>query len=84
MTAAAAGHNVVDHNDQLRAMVRSVVQMTGTRQAHLAAMLGMSTKHVSQLMRGRIRMRPDVAAQMLDLMGWELVVAIRPMPDNGT
>lgn len=76
MTGHLADGRELEH--YLRDLVRTAIADTGTRQTDLATTLGYTQKHISQLMRGHAQLRIDVAARMLDAMGWELVVAMRP------
>lgn len=51
---------------------------TGTTQGALALMLGLSEKHVSQVLTGRSGLSFDLAERMLGALGRRLVVGSTP------
>ncbi len=67
-----------DLEQHLRALVVAAMADTHTRQKDLAAVIGCTPQHISQLLSGRNQIRIDVAGRLLRSMGWELVVSIRP------
>lgn len=59
----------------LRAHVRAALRNAGISQAAAAAELGVSQKHVSQMLTGRAPITLRWAEQLLALCGYRLVIA---------
>jgi hypothetical protein len=64
----------------LHEQVREAVRASGLKQTWIAGRLGITEKHLSQLLTGRVGMTLYWARQVLDLCGMELVVTVRPLP----
>ncbi|MGW0312049.1 helix-turn-helix domain-containing protein [Streptomyces flavidovirens] len=60
----------------LRIQVRAALDMTHISQASAARQLGLSTKHMSQMLTGRATLTLDWAEQILALCGMRLVVGL--------
>ncbi|MGW0948493.1 helix-turn-helix transcriptional regulator [Streptomyces sp. NPDC002623] len=65
---------------ELNEQVREAVKASGLKQTWMAGRLGVSEKHLSQLLTGRMVMTVYWAQQILNLCGMELVVSVRPKP----
>lgn len=68
--------------DDLRAQVRAALRTTKTRQVHVARTLGMSEKHLSQMLTGRVHLTLAHAENILATCGMSLVVSIRLEPKD--
>lgn len=64
--------------DQIRAVVRDELAVAGISQAEAARALGVSTKHMSQMLTGRVGMSPEWADRITALCGRQLVIASTP------
>jgi antitoxin component HigA of HigAB toxin-antitoxin module len=62
----------------LHEQVRDAVKASGLKQTWMARQLGVSEKHLSQLLTGRAVLTLEWAQRILELCGMELVVSIRP------
>lgn len=63
----------------LHEQVKAAVKASGLKQVWIAERLGVSEKHLSQLLTGRVVMSLEWAERILGLCGMELVVSVRPM-----
>lgn len=75
MTNAAA--------ERLRNLVRAELRHSGWNQAEIAAELGLSQKHISQVLTGRAGLSVDLAAAILFVCGRRLEFATTPHPLPG-
>jgi transcriptional regulator with XRE-family HTH domain len=74
----------VSAEDDLRFAVRRSLGEAGISQAFVAEQLGLSTKHLSQMMTGRSAMSVKWAEKILELAGRKLVVGVAKRdPDGG-
>lgn len=64
--------------DDLRREVRHWLKVNGVRQSSVAAVLGFSQKHVSDVLLGKARLSVELAEAMLDTAGRRLVVTSVP------
>ena len=62
--------------DALRAQARAALARAEISQAAAARQLGVSTKHMSQMLTGRAPLSPDWADRIVSLCGLRLVVAV--------
>lgn len=60
----------------LREQVRAALAATGVRQAAVARALGLSTKHVSQMLTGRAPLTLVQAERILGVCGMRVEVAV--------
>ena len=60
--------------EDVRAEIRTALHDTHTSQAELSRRLGMSTKHVSQVLTGRAALSLDLAEAMLAAVGRQMTV----------
>jgi DNA-binding XRE family transcriptional regulator len=67
----------------LHEQVREAVKASGLKQTWMARQLGVSEKHLSQLLTGRAGLTWEWADRILELCGMELVVSIRPRTGGG-
>ncbi|MGW0626465.1 helix-turn-helix domain-containing protein [Streptomyces sp. NPDC002758] len=65
-------------DEQLWTQTRAAVQAAGISQAEIARQLGLSTKHLCQMLTGTTPMSLTWAEGILGLCGQELVISIRP------
>ncbi|QIP87606.1 helix-turn-helix transcriptional regulator [Streptomyces sp. Tu 2975] len=69
--------------DQLRSQVRAALERTNISQAEAARQLGLSTKHMSQMLTGRATLTLDWAERIVALCGMRIVVlALTGTPDE--
>ncbi|MFF4791883.1 helix-turn-helix domain-containing protein [Streptomyces sp. NPDC001276] len=64
--------------EQLRAHVRTALDGAGISQAEAARQLGVSTKHLCQMLTGRATLTLTWAEGLLGLCGMQLVIGVRP------
>jgi plasmid maintenance system antidote protein VapI len=64
--------------EQLRGHVRAALQAAGVSQAEAARQLGVSTKHVSQMLTGRATLTLTWAEGFLGLCGVAIDITVRP------
>jgi transcriptional regulator with XRE-family HTH domain len=62
--------------DALRALVRGAIQGAGLKQKFIAERLGVSEKHLSQMLTGRAVLTLDWAERILALAGKRLVIDV--------
>lgn len=62
--------------DELRAQVRAALRTTKTRQVHVARETGMSEKHLSQMLTGRVHLTVAHAEQILATCGARLAITV--------
>lgn len=68
---------------QLRSQVRAALDRTRISQAEAARQLGLSTKHMSQMLTGRATLTLDWAERIVALCGMRIVVlALTGTPDE--
>jgi transcriptional regulator with XRE-family HTH domain len=65
--------------EDVRAEIRLALRVTGTSQAELARTLGLSTKHVSQVLTGKAALSLDLAEAMLGALGLQMTVRARAL-----
>jgi transcriptional regulator with XRE-family HTH domain len=66
--------------EDVREQIRLALRIAGVCQAELARRLGLSEKHISQLLTGRSAISLDMAERILDAVGYTLVVSVREGP----
>lgn len=64
--------------DQLRTHVRAALEAAGISQAEACRQLGLSTKHLNQMLTGRATLTLTWAEGLLGLCGQNLVIGTRP------
>jgi transcriptional regulator with XRE-family HTH domain len=67
----------------LRAEVRSRLEARHVTQASLAAHLGISPKHLNQILSGKVTGSPDLLARMAEAMGMQIAIVVtdrEPVP----
>lgn len=64
--------------EQLRAHVRGALIRAGISQAEACRQLGLSTKHMSQMLTGRVPLSLTWAEGIIGLCGLDLVIDVRP------
>ncbi|HEY5985982.1 MAG TPA: helix-turn-helix transcriptional regulator [Streptosporangiaceae bacterium] len=62
----------------IKARVRKSLELDGATQADLAKHLGVSEKHISQVLTGRITGSPEFLARMAEACGLSLIVEEEP------
>ncbi|MFJ6215068.1 helix-turn-helix domain-containing protein [Streptomyces sp. NPDC092296] len=67
----------------LRDLVRATLAASGISQASAASRLGLSQKHLSQMLTGRAVLTLPWAERLLDLCGWRLMVSVAPASPTG-
>lgn len=65
-------------DEQLRTQTRAAVRQSPISQAEIARQLGLSTKHLCQMLTGRAPLSLTWAEGILGLCGIELVITTRP------
>jgi transcriptional regulator with XRE-family HTH domain len=60
--------------EDVRAEIRLALRVTGTSQVELSRRLGLSTKHVSQVLTGRAALSLELAEAMLAAVGRQMAV----------
>ena len=60
--------------ENVRAEIRTALHDTRTSQAELSRTLGMSTKHVSQVLTGKAALSLELAEAMLGALGYRVAV----------
>jgi len=63
--------------EDVRAEIRTALADTHTSQAELSRTLGLSTKHVSQVLTGRAALSLELAEAMLAALGRQMTVRAR-------
>lgn len=66
----------VDAEDSLREQVRAALTAAGISQAFVARELGVSTKHLSQMLTGRAPLSLEWAERILDMCGMRVEVVV--------
>ncbi|MFF3511560.1 helix-turn-helix domain-containing protein [Streptomyces sp. NPDC001296] len=74
----------VPAEEQLRTHVRHALGAAHLSQAEAARQLGLSTKHLSQMLTGRATLTLTWAEGLLGLCGMSLVIDIRPDDPRNT
>ena len=67
----------------LRAEVRARLKARHVTQASLAAYLGITPKHVNQVLRGHVTGSPDLLARMAEAVGLQIAIIVtgrEPVP----
>ncbi|MFF8610860.1 helix-turn-helix domain-containing protein [Streptomyces sp. NPDC015346] len=59
--------------------VRTLLETSGVSQAQAARQLGLSTKHMSQMLTGRAGLSLERAEEILGLCGMALVISVQPV-----
>lgn len=65
---------MVSASEQFIADARAALRLTDVRQYELAAQLGVTPKHMNQLLKGKVRMTVDYAEAIADALGFDLDV----------
>lgn len=68
--------------EQLRTHVRAALEAAGISQAEACRQLGVSTKHLCQMLTGRATLTLTWAEGLLGLAGHSLVIGTRPDDGN--
>ena len=63
---------------KLRLLVWGAIRTTRTPQTELAARTGHTPKHINFVLHGKSRLSLDLAEKLLAIMGFELVLRLRP------
>lgn len=69
----------VPAEQQLLADIRALVEESGLKQIHIAAKLGITPKHMSQLMTGKVTLTVFWAEQIAAVCGRQLDIRIAPI-----
>ncbi len=62
--------------DSLRSQVISALRRNGLSQVQVGRALGISTKHMSQMITGKVSLSLDRAEQILGLCGMQLTISL--------
>lgn len=73
-----------DTEDRLRAQVRTALRTAHISQASVARQLGLSTKHLCQMLTGRATLTLDWAEKVLDVCGMRIVIGIELVDRDAT
>lgn len=65
-------------DEQLRTQTRIAVQQSGISQAEICRQLGVSTKHLSQMLTGQAPLTLMWAEGILALIGMQLTITVQP------
>lgn len=69
--------------EELRALVRGALKQTGTKQRHVAKGIGVTEKHLSNIMTGRCHLTLAYAERILGVIGMRLVLrAVDDRPEH--
>lgn len=68
--------------DDVRYQLRAIIKAQKIRQKTVAATVGITEKHMSQIMLGRIALKHDQWAKIADAVGYRLVVGLEPKGDQ--
>ncbi|MGY6019556.1 hypothetical protein [Streptomyces spinosirectus] len=75
-------HDAPSADEQLRTQTRAAVQQAPVSQAEIARQLGLSTKHLNQMLTGRAPLSLVWAEGILGLCGMDLVITVRPSEEQ--
>lgn len=81
------GQPIQSAERRLRDAIRAHLAETDTTQASLAEQLGISQKHMSQVLRGHVSLSLGMAERISAAIGLRLDVALTPLtekPEDGT
>ncbi|MDX3520748.1 helix-turn-helix transcriptional regulator [Streptomyces scabiei] len=67
--------------DELREKTRAAIRASGIKQIWIADRLGISEKHLSQMLTGRVTLTLDWAQRIAALCGHKVTVAVEPVSD---
>lgn len=67
--------------DELRQQLRAAIRASGVKQIWIAEQLGVSQKHLSQMLTGRVGLPLDWAQSIAALCGYTATVTIGPAAD---
>lgn len=65
-------------DEQLRTQTRAAVRRSGISQAEICRQLGVSTKHLSQMLTGQVPLTLMWAEGILALIGMQLTITVLP------
>ncbi len=72
----ACGQTILNAEDQVRAAIRGALDVAGITQTELARRIGMSQKHVSQVLTGKTGLSLALADRMLAAIGSRLRMTV--------
>ncbi len=64
--------------DAIRRLIRAEIVASGRTQADVAEAAGITPKHMSQIVQGKVGASLDVVDRLLGAVGRELVLSTRP------
>lgn len=75
---------VVNTEDRLRQLIRDELEVQGVKQVHVARTLGLTEKHMSQVLNGKAGLSPALADAILSVLGRRFVVTTRAVGSRRT
>ncbi|MDX3587333.1 helix-turn-helix domain-containing protein [Streptomyces europaeiscabiei] len=63
----------------LRDQIRATIKATGLKQIWIAQQLGISEKHLSQMLTGRVTLTLDWAQRIAGVCGYKVTVTVEPV-----
>jgi plasmid maintenance system antidote protein VapI len=66
--------------DDLPGLIRAALDRAGISQAEACRQLGLSTKHMNEMLMGHAILSLTWAERILALCGWRLVIALETLP----
>lgn len=70
---------MADSSDTLRTEIQNLIKTSGLKQIWIAEQLGVSQKHLSQMLRGTVAMTLDWAQRIAKACGHEVTVTVTPV-----
>jgi plasmid maintenance system antidote protein VapI len=70
---------MADSSDTLRAQIQAAVKASGLKQIWIAERLGVSQKHLSQMLLGRVVLTLDWAQRIASVCGHRVTVTVAPV-----
>jgi transcriptional regulator with XRE-family HTH domain len=70
--------------EELPDSVRAALKAAGISQVEACRHLGVSEKHLSQMLTGKVALTLPWAERILALCGWRLVIALETLPKEPT
>lgn len=68
-----------DDTSVLRNQIRATIKASGIKQIWIAQQLGISQKHLSQMLTGRVALTLDWAQRIAALCGYKVTVIVEPV-----
>jgi plasmid maintenance system antidote protein VapI len=70
---------MADDSDVLRGQIRATIKASGIKQIWIAQQLGVSQKHLSQMLTGRVVLTLDWAQRIAAVCGYRVSVVVEPV-----